>query len=119
MSLDVLQQMHSVIRSKTEIDDIYFCPHDDEDNCSCRKPRPGMIESACEKWGISAEGSFLVGDQGKDVVAGKTAGCTTFLINTVYNNGDSSIRPDHLVSSINEAIDLIQNQLLGMIRKSK
>jgi histidinol-phosphate phosphatase family protein len=43
------------------IDDIYFCPHN-EGECNCRKPRPGMVQAACQKWNIDLTNSIMLGD---------------------------------------------------------
>ncbi len=62
------------------IDEFYFCPHKPEDNCSCRKPKTGMIDEAVEKYGIKREKSFVIGDKESDIELGINAGITPFLI---------------------------------------
>jgi D-glycero-D-manno-heptose 1,7-bisphosphate phosphatase len=47
------------------IDDIYVCPHG-EDCCDCRKPKPGMIFKARQKWDLDLSGSLLIGDSDSD-----------------------------------------------------
>ncbi len=47
------------------IDDLYTCPHG-EDCCDCRKPKPGMIYKARQKWDIDLAGSLLIGDSDSD-----------------------------------------------------
>ena len=49
-------------------------------DCDCRKPKPGMIVRAAEKYHINLEESFMVGDGENDVKAGISAGCKTVLI---------------------------------------
>ncbi|MGQ9630972.1 MAG: D-glycero-beta-D-manno-heptose 1,7-bisphosphate 7-phosphatase [bacterium] len=61
-------------------DAIYFCPHRPDENCSCRKPLPGMILRAAESLDIDLSRSFMVGDKESDVLAGKRAGCRTILV---------------------------------------
>jgi D-glycero-D-manno-heptose 1,7-bisphosphate phosphatase len=80
-----LEKMHNSIRKRLPIDDIFYCPHDDNQNCSCRKPKPGMLIAAARKWGIDLNRSFLIGDSRKDLEAGKAAGCTAILIRTPSN----------------------------------
>lgn len=53
--------------------DIFYCPHQ-EDSCSCRKPKPGMLEQACEKYEIDLANSILISDSKKDVEMGKQFG---------------------------------------------
>ena len=43
-----------------------ICPHDDSDNCACRKPRPGMIADLAELYGVDLAASTMVGDQPLD-----------------------------------------------------
>lgn len=52
----------------------YFCPHLPEDNCSCRKPKPGMILQAAKDWDIELAASRLIGDKENDLAAGRAAG---------------------------------------------
>ena len=47
------------------IDDIYCCPHQDN-TCDCRKPRPGMVRSAAEKWDVDLTRSLMIGDSETD-----------------------------------------------------
>lgn len=46
--------------------DIFFCPHTKEENCTCKKPKPGMILQACKKYNIDLEKSFVAGDSLSD-----------------------------------------------------
>ncbi len=46
--------------------DILYCPHTDEEKCNCRKPKPGMVLKACEKYNIDMNKSFVVGDTRSD-----------------------------------------------------
>lgn len=47
------------------IDDVFYCPHA-ENACDCRKPRPGLIMQAQQKWGIDLSRSLMIGDTGRD-----------------------------------------------------
>lgn len=61
---------------------IYYCPHVDEDDCLCRKPRPGMLEIAGFDLGFSLKESYVIGDREIDIMAGKAAGATSLLVRT-------------------------------------
>lgn len=62
-----------------EILDVLYCPHSRESNCSCRKPKDGLIKKALEKYpGIDLEDCFIVGDSLCDVELGKRLGIKTF-----------------------------------------
>ncbi len=60
---------------RAKIDAIYYCPHNDEDNCNCRKPKPGLILKAAKKWNISLARSIAIGDSEIDAQAASRAGC--------------------------------------------
>ena len=80
----VVEAMHAKLLSHLPVDDIIACYHVDSDNCTCRKPRPGMIFAAAEKHNIDLSKSFLVGDRWKDIEAGQHAGCHSFFIDYKY-----------------------------------
>jgi len=67
----------TLAQSGAIIDAIYFCPHDIEPPCSCRKPAPGMLLEAAREHGIALSQSWMVGDSDSDIEAGKRAGCKT------------------------------------------
>lgn len=86
-------EMHSVhtrIRellapSGSDFDAIYFCPHPPAAECSCRKPKPGMLLKAAEDLGIDPAISFMVGDRAGDIEAGCKAGCkAAYLVRSGY-----------------------------------
>ena len=73
------------------IDDLFYCPHHPDKGfqgerpeykivCDCRKPKPGMIFQAAEKYNIDLSNSFMVGDDMRDVHAGINAGCIPVLL---------------------------------------
>lgn len=73
--------------SGEKIDGFYFCPHHQKVNgdCSCRKPRPGMLFKAARDFDIDITASFMVGDRISDLEAGKNAGCKQgFLVDSFY-----------------------------------
>jgi D-glycero-D-manno-heptose 1,7-bisphosphate phosphatase len=70
-----------------DIDVIYYCPHHPDAtiekyrmDCSCRKPKPGMILQATKTYDIDLKRSFFVGDKTTDVETGKNAGVQTILV---------------------------------------
>ncbi|OGW44937.1 MAG: hypothetical protein A2Y66_02105 [Nitrospirae bacterium RBG_13_41_22] len=99
--LDLVTQR---MRWEIPIDDVYICPHDDIHQCSCRKPKPGMLFKAAYQWEIDLSSSFLIGDTWKDIEAGKAAGCKTILLNAPYNQ---DVHCDFRVKLLAEAVDII------------
>ena len=81
------------------IDDIFLCPHHPHKGytgerpeykieCDCRKPKPGLLLQAAEKYNIDLEQSWMVGDSISDVEAGKAAGCKTAWLKNADNEGE-------------------------------
>jgi len=88
------------------LDAIEVCPHDDEEQCDCRKPRPGMILRTQDRFGVDLALSFMVGDRWRDVEAGRRAGCRTILIGDGYGETFPSA-PTTKVTSLHEAASWI------------
>ncbi len=63
-----------------EISGFYYCPHGIEEDCDCRKPRPGMLLRAAGDLDLDLASSWMVGDSASDVEAGSAAGCRTAAI---------------------------------------
>lgn len=59
------------------IDAVYYCPHENQPPCNCRKPRPGMLFTAARKHHLDLKASWMIGDSEIDVKAGRNAGCKT------------------------------------------
>lgn len=109
--------VHEVImaRVRAEIapDDMAACPHDDADECACRKPRPGLLTDLAYRWGVSLAASYMVGDGWKDMAAGRAAGCRTILIRADYNAG---VAADAVADSLAAAVEGILQTSVGASR---
>ena len=66
------------------IDAWYFCPHLPDADCTCRKPRPGMLLAAARDFELDLAGSVLVGDKVSDLEAARAVGARTLLVRTGY-----------------------------------
>ncbi len=64
------------------VDAIFFCPHAADEFCDCRKPRPGMLTSIGERFGLSLKGVPMVGDTLRDMQAAFEVGCDLYLVKT-------------------------------------
>jgi D-glycero-D-manno-heptose 1,7-bisphosphate phosphatase len=114
--LTELESMHrklcqAVADSGGRIRDIFFCPHRPDEQCNCRKPRPGLIFAARDRHGIELSRAVMVGDSVKDIMAGKAAGCgCTVLVET--GNGTAAVQsleesgqsPDHVAADLDRAV---------------
>ena len=98
---DVLE-INDVVKKTCRLTDTSMCVHDDDANCSCRKPRPGMILELSAKYRIDLARSVVVGDRWRDIDAGVDAGCMTIFIDYGYNETLRS-QPTWKVSSMSQA----------------
>jgi len=86
--------------------DILYCPHNN-DGCACRKPQPGMLLEAADRHGLDLPSSWMVGDQERDVEAGRRAGCRTILV-----SGEAAeSRADRRVKDLRELKTLLESIL--------
>ena len=76
--------MNDALLEALPLDEVVVCPHDDGDDCKCRKPKPGMLVEAARRRSTDLSASFMVGDRWRDVEAGKSAGCRTVFIDRGY-----------------------------------
>ena len=77
---EVVESFHTAILTELPIEKIYTCYHDDSDNWSCRKPRPGLIVEAQREYGLNLTESWLIGDRWKDIDAGDKAECNSVFL---------------------------------------
>lgn len=103
------------------VEAIYYCPHHPHGGfegerpeykipCTCRKPSPGMLLDAKERFNIDFSKSYLVGDSPRDIEAGKNAGVETIRVKTGHGLEPHTTVPDHYVDSLISAIDIIEAQ---------
>lgn len=112
------------------IDDVFFCPHHVDGTvkeyaieCSCRKPKTGMIAKAVKKYHIEVENSFVVGDKISDVEMGYSAGTQTILVMTGHGRQAlDTIRqkkltlPHYTAENLLEAVDIISRIVMEKIK---
>ena len=67
------------------IDKIYYCPHGWDEDCSCRKPKPGMLFEAQREWNLNLQKTYFIGDDQRDVAAGEAACMKTFLVSERFS----------------------------------
>ena len=105
------------------LDGLYYCPHHPHKGyagevpelkieCSCRKPKPGMLLKAAEDFNIDLGKSWMVGDGENDILAGQNAGCRTALICGAEETGAENIPDfgqDMTVRSLSEFAERVLN----------
>jgi D-glycero-D-manno-heptose 1,7-bisphosphate phosphatase len=82
-----LQSMHDKMQALlatrgASIDGIFYCPHGPQDNCICRKPKPGLLFQIAKKFDIDLAQTPLVGDDISDIQAAKMANAKPVLVRT-------------------------------------
>lgn len=85
--LTTLDDMHDKMRSMLSelggsIEAIYYCPHEPNDQCRCRKPLPGLFEAFAKDKQIDLQAVYAIGDSYRDIQACQTAGGKPILVKT-------------------------------------
>ncbi len=75
----MMQRLHEV---GGRLDAVFFCPHTPEDNCECRKPKPGLMKQIAHRYGIELRTVPMVADTLRDLQAARAAGCEPHLVRT-------------------------------------
>jgi histidinol phosphatase-like enzyme len=99
------------------VEAVYYCTHMSTDNCSCRKPKTGMLDRAAREYAIDLKRSFVVGDRHGDVELARNVGARSILVRTGYGEGELAwhaakwtSQPDFVAQDLAEAADWILRQ---------
>ena len=107
------KMLREIESAGAKIKKVYYCLHQDSDNCDCRKPKTGMFRQAEKELGIRSAGAYFIGDGKTDVDAGKSMGLKTVLVlsgKTPYEDiAGWESKPDHIFKDMAEAVDFIVN----------
>ena len=106
-SREVVESINAMIQSRLLVREIFVCYHDNIDNCDCRKPKPGLILQAAEKYGLDLSKSWMVGDRWKDIAAGRNAGLRTIFVDYQYAETYEGNPADITVNDVLSIIDPI------------
>jgi D-glycero-D-manno-heptose 1,7-bisphosphate phosphatase len=101
------------------VDAVYYCLHHPDAVvseykavCDCRKPRPGMLLAAAAEHDLDLSRSWMVGDQDRDIEAGRSAGVETILVGSAtMTRRDGTALPDHVGRDLTDAVHLIERRL--------
>lgn len=102
-----------------QLDAVFCCPHTPRDDCSCRKPLPGLLLQARERFALDLTRCYLVGDVGAwDMVLARSAGCRAVLVRTGLGEGSlgpyrhlwAGVEPDFVAADVLEAAHWIACQ---------
>ncbi len=119
MSLKELERIHTRMQAAVadaggNIKAVFFCPHTPDENCSCRKPEPGLIHQAQLRYNLDLGSACMVGDSAKDVECAQNAGCSCAILVRTGNGIEAQailaqkhISPNHVADDLNAAADWI------------
>ena len=104
----------AVAQIGAEIKDIFYCPHMPDDGCDCRKPEPGLLYQARDKYGIDLNTAVMVGDSARDIECARRAGCgKAVLVKSGLKDGveeelkKKQISPDFVGENLLDAVEWI------------
>jgi D-glycero-D-manno-heptose 1,7-bisphosphate phosphatase len=111
-ALEINERLKEVIQSYGgRVDGLYLCPHRPEDQCFCRKPKPGLLMQASHELSIDLSRSIMIGDALSDLQAGKAAGVRrTILVLTGRGSSQvalpeaSQLKPFTVFANLKEVI---------------
>ncbi len=117
-----LSQVHEALTAMmsdagVEVDAIKYCPHAPDEKCPHRKPSPNMVLDIAKKFDVDLKNSFFVGDKVSDIQTGKSAGCTTVLIQhgktfvELLQSNDFWVEPDTGVDTPQDAFKWVLDQV--------
>jgi D-glycero-D-manno-heptose 1,7-bisphosphate phosphatase len=110
-----LEELHSRLQQHVamhgaRIDAFYYCPHDNGDQCDCRKPKPGLFQKAFRDFGdASAENSLMIGDSISDIEGARELGMASIFIRGELNvrkpgSEKAILLADRVCNSLQEAV---------------
>ena len=116
ISQETLDAIHAAMTAEVRkqggrIDDIFYCPHTPQETCTCRKPAPGMIESARTRHGLDLSLAGMVGDSAKDIACARRAGVRYAVLVKTVNIAkaqeelkEMAVTPDHVARDLYAAV---------------
>lgn len=122
----VHKKMIRLLKEKNAfIDGLYICPHHPEAkeiqyrlDCSCRKPKTGLLEQASEELHLDLSNSYMVGDRWSDLKCGNAVGAKSILVLSGYGRGDldyigptQEVQPQHIAEDLLKAAEWIVDDM--------
>lgn len=116
-----LYDINTFLCEQTDVDEVFMCTHYPEAQpmsrepylirkCDCRKPKPGLLERAKEKYHLDLQNSYMVGDSFTDVLAGRAMGVKTVLLGGMRCDACERLdynKPDYILKDLSEFVEVI------------
>lgn len=102
------------------VDGIFFCPHGPRDECSCRKPLPGLLEDIASRFSTQLHGVHFIGDSINDLHCAKNAGALPVLVKTgkgertLLEKDASGFADVPVFADLAEAVEALLDKELGL-----
>ena len=125
LSLETVEEIHGrkvaeIAQAGGRIERVYYCPHGKDENCFCRKPRPGMLLRARDELGLDLHDAIFIGDSISDIRAAFAAGVHPILVLTglgiehLHEHYQEADGPFHIAESLKNTAEIIlQGDLLA------
>jgi D-glycero-D-manno-heptose 1,7-bisphosphate phosphatase len=110
MSREQLDAVHASMQAQAAaaagtLDAVLVCPHAPEEECSCRKPAPGLIHAAIAHAGIPAGETLVIGDDERDLEAARRAGVMAALVRTGKGRETLARRSQDATAAYDDLLD--------------
>ena len=89
---EMVHKIHGSIQNHlkkngTYVDGFFYCPHKPDENCNCRKPKPGLLHQAILELNIDPKSSWMIGDNNSDIDAATSIGCKAIKLSKNFSLG--------------------------------
>lgn len=108
------KMLKAIKESKGKVEAVYYCTHRKDENCSCRKPKTGLIDIVKKKHKVDLKKTFFIGDTIRDVETALAAGCKSILLlsgkEKISHRRNWPAQPDFVYPDLYKAAEFIINQ---------
>jgi D-glycero-D-manno-heptose 1,7-bisphosphate phosphatase len=105
------QMFQTLAADGTVLSAAYYCPHTPDEDCVCRKPKPGLLYKAAEDFNVDLSRSIFIGDSNTDVQAARAAGCASVLFESVSDSHLASPMDHANAPSAGDLVTLVERYL--------
>ena len=102
---DQVNYFHNLISNQIPISKFYVCKHLAKDQCSCRKPKPGLTNDAIRDFNIEPKASYYIGDRWRDIDLANNIGCFSIFIDYNYDE-KLKTKPKKLLKAQKKLVNL-------------
>ena len=109
---EITRQMENVFEeSHIRLSGVFYCMHQDEDNCICRKPKPGLYDQALQGLKVNPSECYVIGDSERDLLPAQHLGFKKILVLTGKSSRSDAerftVKPDFIAKDLREASEWI------------